>query len=201
MEVLSIKTYFEQVIEVLGRSPLFHGLDRDSLEAVAERAELLRFDPDEPLARQDEPSDAFLLLVEGGATVVLDGGVGEGESLDGSPPLVLARISPPDSIGEMGVLLQQPRSASVYADGGAIVLRFSAHEFHAMLLAHPYFGLVMCRTLAGRLFAASRRIPLPELGDVVAEPSAEARGLLPVEFQIRHRILHWNLRHRPAHIL
>lgn len=187
MQTLSITTYFEQVLEVLGRSPLFHGLDRDSLEAVAERAELLRYAHDEALARQDAPSDAFLLLVEGGATVVLDGG--ESESLDGGPPLVLARISPPASIGEMGVLLQRPRSASVYADGGAIVLRFSAHEFHAMLLAHPYFGLVMCRTLAERLFAASRRIPLPELGDIVAEPSAEARGLLPVDFQIRHRVV------------
>lgn len=187
MEVLSVTTYFAQVLEVLGRSPLFHGLDRKSLEAVALHAELLRYDPGEALARQGDASDAFLLLVEGGATVVRDGG--EAESLDGSPPLVLARISPPDSIGEMGVLLKQPRSASVYAAGGAIVLRFRSAEFHDMVLQHPYFGLVMCRTLAERLNATSRRVPLPELGDVLAEPEAEARGLLPVEFQIRHRIV------------
>ncbi len=187
MEVLSVATYFDQILEVLGRSPLFHGLAEDSLSAVARRAELLRFDHDEALARQGDASTAFLLLVEGGAVVMRDGG--EGESLDGGPPLVLARISPPDSIGEMGVLLSQPRSASVYADGGAIVLRFGAAEFHDMLLQHPYFGLVMSRTLAERLHAASRRIPLPELGDVQAAPEREARGLLPVDFQIRHRIV------------
>lgn len=187
MEVLSVATYFDEVLEVLGRSPLFHGLAEDSLVALAERAELLRFDPDEPLARQGDAADAFLLLVEGGATVVRDGG--EGESLDGGPPLVLARISPPESIGEMGVLLRQPRTASVYADGGAIVLRYGAKAFHEMLLQHPYFGLVMSRTLAERLRAANRRIPLPELGDVVAEPEPDARALLPVDFQIRHRIV------------
>lgn len=189
MQVLDMSAYLDQVIEVLGRSPLFHGLEHESLQAAAEHAELLRFDHDEALACQGDPSDAFLLLVEGGATVAL-----EPEGDDPGPPLILARISPPDSIGEMGVLLEQPRSASVYADGGAIVLRFDASRFHAMLLRHPYFGLVMCRTLAGRLHAASRRIPLPELGDPLIEPEARARELLPVEFQIRHRVVPLDLR-------
>ena len=115
MQILSMEAYLDQATDVLTRSPLFHGLDRESLISVAENAELLRFAPDEALASEGGDSDSFLLLVEGGATVVLDGG-------DGGPPVTLARISPPDSIGEMGVLLDQPRSASVYADGGAIAI-------------------------------------------------------------------------------
>ncbi|MCA9538376.1 MAG: cyclic nucleotide-binding domain-containing protein, partial [Myxococcales bacterium] len=182
MQILPMDAYREQVVAVLDRSPLFHGLQPEHLEEAADHAELLRFEDGEALALQGEPSDSFLLLIEGGALVLL-------EADDDAPPLTLAHISPPDSIGEMGVLLEAPRSASVFAEGGAIVLRFETQQFHSMLLRLPYFGLVLCRTLATRLHQANRRIPLPEMGEPVDHPDDEALSLLPAAFQIRYRVL------------
>ena len=182
MEELSIEAYREQVVEILDRSPLFHGLQADHLAEAAENASLLRYEDGEAITLQGEPSDSFFLLIEGSATVLL-------ESEDESPPLQLAQISPPDSIGEIGVLLETPRSASVVSDGGAILLCFATQRFHAMLLRLPYFGLVLCRTVASRLYRATLRIPIPEMGEPVQHPDPDALTLLPTAFLIRYRML------------
>jgi len=182
MEELSIDAYRDQVVEILDRSPLFHGLQGDHLAEAADNATLLRYEDGEAITLQGEASDSFFLLIEGSATVLL-------ESEDDSPPLRLAQISPPDSIGEIGVLLETPRSASVVSDGGAILLCFATQRFHAMLLRLPYFGLVLCRTVAHRLYRATLRIPIPEMGEPVQHPDPDALTLLPTAFLIRYRML------------
>lgn len=181
MKTLDSAQHQETVLAVLDRSPLFHGLDPEHLAEAAGQADVLAFDEGEALARQGEPSDCFFLLLEGSADVVLEDA--------GDEPLRLARLGPPDAVGEMGVLLEAHRTASVYAAGPVVALRFTAQRFHAMLLRLPYFGLVMARTLARRLQTANRQTPMPELGDPTERPDDEALTLLPAAFQIRHRVV------------
>lgn len=181
MKTLDPAQHQETVLAVLDRSPLFHGLDPEHLAEAAGQAEVLAFEDGEALARQGEPSDCFFLLLDGTAEVVLEDAANE--------PLRLARLGPPDAVGEMGVLLEAHRTASVYAAGPVVALRFTAQRFHAMLLRLPYFGLVMARTLARRLHTANRQMPMPELGDPAERPDDEALTLLPAAFQIRHRVV------------
>ncbi len=181
MKTLDPTQHHEAVLAILDRSPLFHGLDAEHLEEAAGQAEVLAFEDGETLARQGEPSDCFFLLLGGAADVVLED--------VGDEPLRLARLDPPDAVGEMGVLLEAHRTASVIAHGPVIALRFTAQRFHAMLLRLPYFGLVMARTLARRLQTANRQMPMPELGDPAERPDDEALTLLPAAFQIRHRVV------------
>lgn len=179
MQEIPLAELRDRVVAVLDRSPLFHGLRPEVLADAADHGDLMLFEDGEAIARQGDPSDSFYLLIDGEASVRLDQPEGSIE---------LARIHPPDAVGEMGVLLGAPRSATVLAAGAAVALRFTSERFHAMLLRLPYFGLVLCRTLAQRLDEANRRIPMPGLEDR-QRPGRDVLGLLPGAFQARHRVV------------
>jgi twitching motility protein PilT len=180
MEKLQTEGHLEAVRQTLGSCPLFHGLRPEHLEEVGRHGELYAYAKGEALAREGDASDAFFIFVRGEASVTLT---------SGGEPIELARLGPPEAVGEMGVLLESARSASVVAAEPVLALRFSAPQFHNMLKNMPFFGLVLARTLAARLHAASRRIPLPELGDPAMRPEPAALRLLPPELQMRHRIV------------
>jgi CRP-like cAMP-binding protein len=137
----------ETVVRALGKSDLFATLEPPQLRKVAARAELLQAAADEVVLREGDPSEAFYLVLSGEASVR---GQRDGE---------VGRLGPADVVGEMGVLLGEPRTATVVADGPMVLLRFDAPVFDAMFERIPGFGMAVGRALARRLAAATRQLP------------------------------------------
>ena len=166
---------------VLQRCPLFRALKPEHFPQVIRLAEQVHFHPEETIIRQGEPSGAFFLLIEGEAAITVD---------RGGEPLEIGRMGPPSSLGEMGLLLGEARTASVVAVTEAKVLRFGAKAFEAMFQKIPDFGLGLARGLASRLNQVSGKVQLPEY-DVarMGRPSAEVVSMLPFEMIQRHRVL------------
>ncbi len=168
-----------RVVQALGQSPLFAQLTPDVLSQVAQRATLFSADLGDVIMEAGEPSTSLF--------VVLAGEVSVNTRRDGDL-IELARLLPPDSVGEMGLLLQEPRSATVVAAGRALLLRFEYDAFQVMYERIPGFGIGLSRALAGRLQSASRQIPMPALDDDTAlDP--EIIAMLPIDFINRHRAL------------
>ena len=134
----------ETVVRALGKSDLFAALRSDQLRKVAQRGQLLQAAEGELLLREGDPSGAFFLVLSGVARVHVDDS--EVTELTGS-----------DVIGELGVLLGKPRTASVTASGPMVLLRFDALVFDAMFERIPGFGMAVCRALAGRLERTTNR--------------------------------------------
>ncbi|MBI1945644.1 MAG: PilT/PilU family type 4a pilus ATPase [Deltaproteobacteria bacterium] len=168
-----------RVAAALAQSPLFSSLSPDVLGRVAERGVLGTLEPGEALVHEGDESDSFAVLLAGELRVnkLPQGG---GEAIE------LTRMLPPESVGEMGLLLGQPRSATVVAGARALVLRFDREAFGLLYERVPGFGLAVSRGLAARLALSSKALPLPVL-DVAADP--EVMALLPVDFITRHRAL------------
>ncbi|MEE2757432.1 MAG: PilT/PilU family type 4a pilus ATPase [Myxococcota bacterium] len=189
MRPIEGQSYTEDTKYALSTSALFHGLSDEQLADVAKHGSLFRYTVGQHLARQGEPSDAFDIFVKGAAVVQLD------DSKSGST-VELARLSPPDSVGEMGVLLETPRSASVLAiDDEVIVIRFTKTQFSRMIQSLPFFGLVLSRTLAARLHAVNRQVSLPEHLFESDQLDEDLFRLLPADFISRHRVLPVSLDH------
>ena len=109
------------------------------------------------------PSDSFLIVVRGRVDVRIDRGEGRAS---------VGHLGRPASFGEVGLLLDEPRSATVVAETDGLVLRFGAVAFQDLFHTVPEFGLETARHLARRLREVSARLPLPE-SDVVKRPTAD----------------------------
>jgi twitching motility protein PilT len=171
----------EKIATALSQCPLFRALKAEHFPQIIKIGEALRFEPDEFILKQGEPSDSFFILIEGAASVRLTSPSGETHEL--------GRVPFPSSAGEIGLLLQGPRSASVVATEDSLVMKFSSRAFDAMFQKILNFGVGLSAGLAYRLQQVSGKIPLPEYDSRKGAPSQEVLGLLPVEFMQRHRVL------------
>ncbi|MFQ5776684.1 MAG: aquaporin [Terriglobia bacterium] len=74
--------------------------------------------------------------------------------------VVLARLGSPQWVGEMGLLLNQPRSASVVAVTDLQLRPITRENFSHVIAEHPETALEVMRQLSQRLFEADRRLVL-----------------------------------------
>ena len=102
--------------EVLARVPLFAGCNRKELEFLASRTDEVELKANHTLIKQGSPSDSFYVLLDGEATVNVDGT--ERPSLHAG-----------DFFGEISMLDRGPATATVV----------TATPLRAMVMSHVQF--------------------------------------------------------------
>ena len=145
----------ETVLDTLGRSEWFRAFEErakatgasEPLNQIALMADLERFSKDEEILREGFPSDSFFLILSGRASVRLEAGT------EVNP------LEPPASFGEVGLLLDEPRTASVVAVEETLCLRFGTTAFRTMMETIPHFGHATSCYLARRLKELSEKLP------------------------------------------
>jgi twitching motility protein PilT len=181
METLSLSKDLEpKVFASVGQCALFRALKPEQLPQLVKVAELQRFDPGEAIVRQGEPSDSFYVVIDGSAAVTVNKGQGD--------EVEIGQIPLPSSVGEVSLLLNEPRTASVTAKTPVTALKFSGKAFEAMFQKIPQFGAALASGLAHRVHELSGKVEIPEMPQPTP-PSPEVLDLLPVEMIQRHRVL------------
>jgi twitching motility protein PilT len=170
-----------KILAALQRSALFQGLGEPLLRQIAGVCRLMRCDEGEVVVTQGEASDAFYLILSGACRVIA-------RNSSDDEPVELGRLAQFDGLGEMGLLLNQPRTATVIAAERSLLLRLDATVFKG-LYEIPEVGLAISRALAERLQRASRNLAGPSHDLQSSPPTPEVAGLLPMEFVQRHRVL------------
>jgi predicted acylesterase/phospholipase RssA/CRP-like cAMP-binding protein len=127
----------------LALTTLFHGLDHASVQGLAAEANWVRLRGGEVLFRQGDPSDSLYAVVHGRLQAVI-------QRADGATPLVKP-IPRGTCVGEMGVLTDKPRSATVRAVRDSELIRLPKSDFSALLERSPQIATALARTLAERL--------------------------------------------------
>jgi len=125
-------------VPVLREVPLFAGLSDRHLRRVAKLAELTRFRPNFAVVREGSPGSSFFVILDGRATVIRAG-----------VPVTI--LDPGDHFGEMALLDQRPRSATVRTKTAVTALRLSAAPFRKLLANEPTIALALLRTLSARV--------------------------------------------------
>jgi len=128
--------------ELLRRIPLFAEIEPAKLKLLAFTSERIGFAPGQYLFHQGEMGDAAYILIEGEAAVVMQ---------TASGPRVVARLGRNDVVGEVAVLGDVPRTASVRAETPLTVLRISKEAFLGLLRDFPQMAVCMMRVVAQRL--------------------------------------------------
>ncbi|MEO9136883.1 MAG: mechanosensitive ion channel family protein [Casimicrobiaceae bacterium] len=132
----------ERRIAALGSIDLLSSLTDAEHAALARKLTTCAYVPDEMVFRAGEPADSLYLLAQGVVDIVGEGGTGTRHKL--------ATLHAPSYFGEMGLLLGQPRAATVVAAGEAICYRLDKEGFDAIIRARPELAQMLAQVLAER---------------------------------------------------
>lgn len=168
-----------QLAPELSRSALLRGLPQEQLAQIVGHATLCTLSDGEVLMEQGTPSDAFFILLRGSLSIRM--------RASGGVPVEIAALPPGTMVGEIGLLLSQPRGASAVATCPTEVLRFDVRVFQAMMQRVPAFALALCQMLAERV-GSGNLAPRASAPDD-AEPDALALEMLPIETLQRFQML------------
>jgi CRP-like cAMP-binding protein len=137
----------QQDLEVLRRVPLFDSVDTANLRLLAFTSKRLMFEDRQVLFHQGEDGDAAYVVINGTAEVLLGSGGQE---------IVLAELGRHEIVGEIAILCDLPRTATVRARGTLDALMISKPQLLDMLRHAPDMAVAIIRVLALRLNRANR---------------------------------------------
>jgi ATP/ADP translocase/HEAT repeat protein len=132
----------ERMLE-LRRVPLFERLDPEDLQRVAAVSEERSFPAGASIIREGEVGDELFVILEGRVRV-------EKDDADGSTRTIRT-YDEGEHFGELAVLLQQPRVASVVAVTDVRTLVIGGDGLTAILRERPEAAMAMLATLAERI--------------------------------------------------
>ena len=154
----------ESPADFLGRVPLFADLADPLRAALAERATTHRLGAGEYLFRAGDPADALYVVRAGRLEVIAPD----------PEQAVVRELGRGSSVGELALLSESPRSASIRAARASDVVRIGKDAFDRLLREAPALSLALNRTLAEKLAA----VRTPTRG---ARPLAATIALVPLD--------------------
>ena len=134
--------------EMLHKVPMFSKLELSKLQLLAFTSELCTFDGGEVLFEAGDAADSAYVIMEGEVEIVVETGAG---------PVVEGVLGPNELFGELGVLTNSPRSATIRAKDGLIALRISDEMFLKLLAENPAAALDVMRQLSDKLVRAQNQ--------------------------------------------
>jgi hypothetical protein len=126
----------------LKSAPLFAALEGEELAALAEIALEHEYPSGETIFEEGQPPHHLYVIVEGKVEVFRR--VGEAER-------PLAHLGERECFGEMAILDDLPRSASVRAVEPTLVLKIDRDSFRDLIQERPQIAFAIFRILSGRL--------------------------------------------------
>jgi putative ABC transport system ATP-binding protein len=131
------------ICEFLRRLPTFTTLTPAALAEVAEKMKKEQFGAGAVVFRQGEVGDKFYLIYQGSVDVIID---------DGTPGRRLAApLKEGDYFGEIALLKEAPRSATVVAREDLVVYSLGKDDFNAAVAASATFKEQLYRVYFQRL--------------------------------------------------
>ena len=132
----------ETEVQSLRQVPMFRDVDPARLKLLAFTSERVQFAAGQRFFAQGDVADAAYVILEGQAEVRLNTPGGE---------IKVADLGRNALVGEMGILSDAPRSATVVAGEPTTALRIDKRVFLELLIQFPQMSIAVMRELASRL--------------------------------------------------
>lgn len=124
--------------ESLASVPLFADLSVRQLRNVARSTNEDRYEVDDVIVREGGRTETLFVILEGTAKIVRDG-------------RTIARRAPGEFFGEISMIDERPRIASVIAETPMRCLILHHDELRKLVMGDPRMAWSLVKTLAGRL--------------------------------------------------
>jgi CRP-like cAMP-binding protein len=128
----------------LSKVPIFAGVKEKELRKLAERMMERTFSEGDTITEQGKSGVGFFVIEEGDATVSISGEI-------------VRTLGPGDWFGEIALIDDGPRSATIVAGTDLRCRGMTAWEFRPFVQEHPEVAWPLLETLAARLREAEVR--------------------------------------------
>jgi CRP-like cAMP-binding protein len=139
-----------EVVELLGRVPVFSTLEQSDLERIAELAVPRGFEPGEVVFREGDASDTCYVVREGHARAIHEHGDGR--------TITLATFGPGDIFGELAMFEDELRSATVEAIEPTSVVAVLGPDMRRLMTEHAEISMRLVIALGRRLRETNERL-------------------------------------------
>ena len=150
-------------------TPLFAGLDGAAVADVLACAHTRRYGVGQLICREGEASDCVLVLERGLAEVFVP-------SVTDSPATSVGCLHPGDVVGEVGVVTDRPRSASVIARSDVRAIEIARGDFLRLVARHPRLQVNLAHVLGVRLADENASLRDHRAGEVVTLVAGTGRA-------------------------
>ena len=134
-EPLSFHDMQRLLARLTERVKAFQGLSSGEVSELLGNAEKCSFDPDSTIVKEGTMGNHMYIILNGSARVMKSGRAG---------PVELARLEPADSFGEMALVDNEARSATVIADSSCVLVRLNDQTINSK----PEIGVKVYRNIA-----------------------------------------------------
>ncbi len=138
-------------VELLRRVPLFAKLDPAKLKLLAFTSDRITYQAGQELCHQGDPGDATYVIISGEASILID---------QNDKEIEVAQVGENAVIGEIAVLCEVPRTATVRAKTPLQALKIDKEHFLRMIHEFPDMGIEVMRELADRLTTTTAELSM-----------------------------------------
>ena len=135
--------------ELLKDLPLFSKVDLAKLKLLAFTSERLTYEDNEIVFNEGDDGDAAYIILDGTAIVSI---------AQGSKSLELDRIKRGGFVGDISLLCDVPRTATITAKDALTTLQIKKDTFFNLIAEFPEIAIEMMRVLASRLDNTSKQL-------------------------------------------
>jgi CRP-like cAMP-binding protein len=131
------------VLQRIKETGFFQELSDDALKAVAASATLRRYEPGDVLMRKGDEALSFFVILEGHLKIVTTDAKGD--------EIIINKVGPGETIGELSLVDERPRSAGVVALEPVEALELTRQSFFELLDQRFDVALGILRGFSSRL--------------------------------------------------
>ena len=136
-------------VEILKGVPIFAKMEPSKLKLLAFTGERMNFAEGQELFHQGDAGDAMYVILAGVADVLIDSPGG---------PITVAQLKKNNFVGDMAILGDVPRTATIKAREPLTTLKISKDMFYRLVTEFPQMAIEMMRELAHRLEDTNKKL-------------------------------------------
>ena len=133
---------FKEDVEVLRGVPIFASVDATKLKLLAFASQRLVFEEGQTLCKEGERGEQAFVILKGGADVFVQAG---------GCDIRVASVGRNDFVGDIAILCDSPRTATVRASSRCETLAIGKPQLMGLLKSFPEMSIAIMRVLASRL--------------------------------------------------
>ena len=136
-------------VELLKGVPIFSKVEPAKLKLLASTSERMNFAAGQELFHQGDQGDAMYVILGGVADVLIDSAAGQ---------IAVAELKKNGFVGEIAILCDVPRTATIKARESLSTLKISKDMFYRLVAEFPQMAVEVMRELAHRLEDTNQKL-------------------------------------------